>query len=134
MPWGETKEIQIPVTLTGSAGSASGNGQSGAGSGSTVVPFPVRGWLEAIILQYNGQPATTVVAVSEVGGLARTFLTISAANTDGVWYPRYQAAGPTGAAIAGVYVRAWIAGLVLKVAVSSGNAGIMTARLFISEV
>jgi hypothetical protein len=71
---------------------------------------------------YGAVPATTVVALVEVGGLGRTLLTRSATNTTGVFYPGVQLHDATGAAIAGAFTDVTVYGNRLRVDVSASDA------------
>src|SRR5688572_562788 len=72
---------------------------AGASAGTPTTDVPVRGYIEAIQIVYTTQPATTDVTIAEVGGMARTYLTITSANTNTVKYPRVQVHDTAGTAL-----------------------------------
>ena len=72
--------IKLTVTTTGSAGSATGTASTNS---------PVQGWLEAVRLDYDAtSPPSTDITLVEIGGMERTLLTVSNANTDVTLYPQ----------------------------------------------
>lgn len=83
-------QVRIPVTTTGSAGSATGTASSGA----------INGLLYDLYVKYHASaPAgTTDVTISETGGAARTFLTLTNTATSGSKPVRIPAVDATGAA------------------------------------
>lgn len=107
----------ITVTTTGAAGSAAGNNTSRK---------PINGKLIGLYIDYVTQPATADVTITTPNAPVKTLLTLTDANTDGWFYPRYVVHGETGTALTGTaggdrtmhpiddYV---------KVAVAQGDAG-----------
>lgn len=77
----------IAVTVAGNAGSASGSAKSGK---------PVSGILLGVYVDYVSQPATCDVTIATESAPVKTLLTLTNANTDGWFYPRYLAHGSTG--------------------------------------
>lgn len=74
-------ELYIPVTTTGSAGSATGET-------TTDIAQGIRGFVWAIHVKPNGSlPNTSDITISEVGGAARTLLTLTNAGTTAKTYP-----------------------------------------------
>ncbi|MCA9882236.1 MAG: hypothetical protein KC708_04680 [Anaerolineae bacterium] len=75
-------EYQIDVTTSGSAGSA---------AGAERTDVPVRGFVYAIKIDYDGSaPGSTTVELVEEGGLAQTIVDLGAGNSDLILYPRVQ--------------------------------------------
>lgn len=75
-------EYQIDVTTSGSAGAA---------SGSQRTDSPVRGFVYAIKIDYDGAaPGSTTVELVEEGGLAQMLVDLDAGNSDLTLYPRVQ--------------------------------------------
>lgn len=124
-----TKEVQLKVNTTGSAGAATGFAQTA---------IPVSGFIESIQLTYDGSaPAlTTDVTITEVDGHGRTILTRTNTATNGVFYPRVPVQDTLGANIAGEYTRMYLAGAHIKVQVDQCDAlsPAVTAKINLSEV
>lgn len=107
--------IRLAITTTGSSGSA-------VGELTTNVPGGIRGYLYSVYLDYHASaPSGTDLVISEVGGPARTFLTLTDVNTDGERPIRRSTVGVTGATDGGSAPFA-LAGTQIKVAVSGSNA------------
>lgn len=106
-------EVYLPVTTTGSAGSASGDTTSGA----------VNGFLIGLYVKYHASaPAgSTDVVISEVGGAARTFLTLTNTATSGTYTPYVAVVNSTGTAQTQLAAHA-IGGTKIKAAVAQSNA------------
>jgi hypothetical protein len=105
--------VVVAVTTSGSAGAATANVNTGA----------IRGTIRAFQVDYVSMPATTDVTITEVGGLGRTLITLTNANTDKTVYPLGQAGLiGTGADITGVYAPVHISGA-LNIAVAQADAG-----------
>ena len=103
----------IAVTTTGSAGSA-----TGSANGTEFL----NGMLRAVTITYHASaPSSTVVAIKEIDGAARTLLTITG-NTSGTFYPRVQMQGSTGSALSGVYEPYELAGRRFRVEVTVSDA------------
>ena len=103
----------IRVTTAGAAGSA---------TGSAVSETNIRGFIEAIKIDYNaGAPATTDVTITELAALERTLLTISNSATDAVYYPSVATNDATGSARAD-YVRMYLDQSSVRIAVAGSDA------------
>lgn len=103
----------IKVTTTGSAGSA---------TGSTTGTFQARGYLMGVRLDYNASaPATTIVTITEAGGMKRTLLTAPASATDVTFNPQALVNKNDGTSAA-VYFPFYLDGVNITVAVSASDA------------
>ena len=116
------EQIQVSVTVSGSAGSATGSG---------VSEIPLYGKLYAVYLDYTTQAATCDVTIS-AGSPAQTLLTVSNANTDAWFYPRVQADTDAGAAITEWYDEPPVCGYV-TVSVAQSDAGSVVATLLVED-
>jgi len=106
-------EYKIEVETTGSAGSATGEGQTDG---------PVRGFVYAVRLDYDGSaPATTSVVLEELEGLVQSLLTINTANSDVVKFPRGAEVSNVNSAL-GTYAPFYVDGHRLKLSVSDCDA------------
>lgn len=107
------ERVTIPVTTTGSAGAATGTGlQTG--------PL-LYGFLWDVYINYHGSaPVTTVVVISEIGGL--TIATLAASNIDKLHPLRFPATDSVGADIPDHFAPWLLAGARLQVAVSASDA------------
>jgi hypothetical protein len=106
-------EVYIPVTTTGSAGSATGSATSAV----------INGLLYSLYVKYHDDaPATTDVTISEDGGAARTFLTISDANTSGEYPPMVTARDATNTERTSQAIIPSLAGHGLTVTVAGADA------------
>jgi len=86
------KKTRVVVTTTGSAGSATGTG---------VTEFPIRGWIEAVKLDYSGDaPGTTDLTMVQTNELkAANIVNLPNNKTDKVLYPRAQVHNSGGTAL-----------------------------------
>jgi hypothetical protein len=86
------KTEKVTVTTTGVDGSAEGTADTRR---------PLCGELVAVYVDYITQPATTDVTIATKNAPVKTLLTLTSANTDGWFYPRYVVHGETGTALTG---------------------------------
>lgn len=89
--------IYMKLTTTGSDGSATA-------TGTTAIPGGIQGFLYAIHVKplVAGWAATTDITITEVGGPARTILTLTDKSSTAVTYPvRVAEVGSTGSATGG---------------------------------
>lgn len=119
------KEYKIVVTVAGSAGSATGTAKS---------DYPVCGLLYSIGVDYTSQPSGCDVTVASAANnaLARTYLTLTNANTDTWADVRVQAKDTSGTAITGEYTNIPINDYV-TVTVAQGDAGSVTVYLQVMQ-
>lgn len=104
--------IRLPVTTTGADA-------SGVGENTSVT---ISGALLNVYLKFHASaPATTDVTITEVGGAARTLLTLTNVNTSGNYPVRIAEVGVTGTAGTGV-TPFYLPGVAIKVAVAGCNA------------
>lgn len=95
-------------------------GANGAATGTLDSPN-LDGLLLGFMIKYGAAiPVTTVITIVEVGGAARTLLTLTG-NTNGYFPVMLQAVGATGVALSGVYVNPPL-GHPLRVTVTLSNA------------
>lgn len=109
--------IYLKVTTSGSAGSATG-------TATTSVPEGLFGFLYSIVIKPNatGWAATTDITVTEVGGPARTLLTLTDKSNALASYPvRVAEVGATGTALP-TYAPLALAGSQITVALAQANA------------
>lgn len=109
--------IYLKVTTSGSAGSATG-------AATTNVPEGLFGFLYSIVIKPNvsGWAGTTNITVTEVGGPARTLLTLTAKSSAAASYPlRIAEVGSTGTPLA-TYAPLALAGSQITVALAQANA------------
>ena len=115
---------KISVTTTGLAGAAVGDAQTDRA---------LEGFLYAVQIDYHASaPATTDLVISEpTAGI--TILTRANTSTDGMFYPRVEVCGPTGAG-ATLYDLVPIMDFV-KVAIAESNAltGCAVVTLWVLE-
>ena len=119
-------EVLAKVQTVGADGAALGE----------VESQPITGFVESVQVDHHGTPATTVVAITEVDGMARNILVLAAGNTDGLYYPRVAVHDTTGAPIADAPpARIYLPGTKIKVAVTLSNAinPAVTVRVNISK-
>lgn len=103
----------IRVTTTGSAGSATGE---------TTDDFLVHGLLLGVRLDYHASaPVTTVVTITEAGGLKRTLLTAPASATDVSFNP-HNTTQTTVGVNTGFYEPFYLDGVNITVTVTASNA------------
>jgi hypothetical protein len=76
-------------------------GSAGAGAGSQKSGHPINGKLLAVYVDYVTQPATTDVTIATESAPVKTLLTITSANADGWFYPRYIIHSEAAAALTG---------------------------------
>jgi len=89
--------IYMKLTTAGADGSATA-------SGTTAIPGGIQGFLYAIHVKplVAGWATTTDITITEVGGPARTILTLTDKSSTAVTYPvRVAEVGSTGAATGG---------------------------------
>jgi hypothetical protein len=115
-------EIKFSFATTGGAGASAGSATS------TQI---VRGYIECVVLDLTGQPATADVTLSEDGG--RTLWTRANSAADGTIYPMAQATDTAGAAITGVYTKIYVDGVKLTLAIAQGDdhATAMVGRVIV---
>lgn len=121
------KTEKITVTVTGS---------NGAATGSADIRRPVNGELVALYIDYTSQPSTTDVTITTKSAPVKTLITITSANADGWFYPRYVVHSEAAVALTGTaggdrtkhpiddYV---------NIAVAEGNAGSVDVYLLIES-
>lgn len=103
----------IKVTTTGSAGAA---------TGTTTSTFQVRGFLMGVRNNYHASaPATTVVTITEAGGMQRTLLTAPASATDVTFNPQALVNKPDGTS-ASFYWPFYLDGVNITVTVTLSDA------------
>lgn len=103
---------QISVPTTGSAGSATGS-QTGT--------LQLRGYLMGVRIDYDpAAPATTIVTITEAGGMRRTLLTAPASATDVTFNPQALVNKPDGTSAA-FYWPFYLDGVNVTVAVSASD-------------
>lgn len=74
-----------------------------AGAAAKTVSFgSPEGYLEGIAINYEAQPSTIDIIIRRTlasANVVEDILTLTSSNTDGVFYPRVLAGGPTGVAL-----------------------------------
>ena len=117
----------VEVNTTGVAGSATGNKTSDWELQPCV--------LDAIKVDYHASaPATTVLVVSEAGGLGRTLLTLTATATDGVFYLKHAVHDEAGAVVNGLKEPYVIEGkITVTVTLSNALVPVATVTLQVLE-
>lgn len=109
--------IPLRVVTAGSNGSATG-------TATTSIPGGIQGFLYAIHIKPNatGWAATTDITITEVGGPARTILTLTNKSDAAAHYPvRVAEVGATGSALP-TYTLMPFDAAQFSVAIAQGNA------------
>lgn len=108
--------IYMKLTTTGSDGSATA-------TGTTAIPGGIQGFLYAIHVKplVAGWAATTDITITEVGGPARTILTLTDKSSTAVTYPvRVAEVGSTGSGV-GSYAPLAVDAVQFTVAMAQAN-------------
>lgn len=115
----------VVVTTAGGAGTS-------VGTGDTEVA--IRGYLEAIAVNYGSAPATTTVTITENDGfLSRPILAIPAGNTNAVIYPRAKLVDATNTAITNSFGLFYVQ-YTLHVAIGAANNGnVITVHFYMNN-
>lgn len=98
-------------------------GADGSAAASAVTETILRGFLESVSVKFTNAPATTVLTLTlnDPLGISQVIYTSTASGTTNTQYPRAAAVNQAGAAITNSFVKIYIPGYSLTVALASAN-------------
>lgn len=106
----------------------------GSGDAEGFTKERVFGYLERVIITYDGAAGTTDVTIEDESTVPLTLLEIESSNTDGVFHPVIGVTDAEGDAVEGAYRIPWLHDTRLKVTVASGGeANGVSVRVLVTE-